>query len=49
MAKKHEKKTNAMRELDRIGAAYDTHIWDVQDARYCGKIRHPLCLHGTGC
>lgn len=70
MAKKNEKKTNAMRELDRIGAAYDTHIWDcaeamngvevadhlglevgsrVQDARYCGKIRHPLCLHGAGC
>ena len=32
MAKKHEKKTNAMRELDRIGAAYDTHIWDCAEA-----------------
>lgn len=32
MAKKHEKKTNAMRELDRIGAAYDTHIWDCSEA-----------------
>lgn len=32
MAKKNEKKTNAMRELDRIGAAYDTHIWDCAEA-----------------
>ena len=32
MAKKYEKKTNAMRELDRIGAAYDTHIWDCAEA-----------------
>lgn len=32
MAKKCEKKTNAMRELDRIGAAYDTHIWDCAEA-----------------
>lgn len=32
MAKKHEKKTNAMRELDRIGAAYDTYVWDCSEA-----------------
>ena len=32
MAKKHEKKTNAMRELDRIGTPYETHIWDCSEA-----------------
>lgn len=32
MAKKHEKKTNAMRELDNIRAAYDTYIWDCSEA-----------------
>lgn len=31
MAKKHEKKTNAMRELDRLGAAYDTYVWDCSE------------------
>lgn len=32
MGKKHEKKTNAMRELDTIGAAYETHSWDCPEA-----------------
>lgn len=32
MGKKHEKKTNAMRELDTIGAEYDTHVWDCPEA-----------------
>lgn len=38
MAKKNEKKTNAMRELDRIGAAYDTHIWDCAEAMNCVEV-----------
>lgn len=32
MSKKHDKKTNAMRELDTIHAAYDTHVWDCAEA-----------------
>lgn len=32
MGKKHEKKTNAMRELDNVGAAYETRTWDCPEA-----------------
>ncbi len=32
VAKKREKKTNAMRELDNIDASYDTHTWDCAEA-----------------
>lgn len=32
MGKKHEKKTNAMRELDTVGATYETHTWDCPEA-----------------
>ena len=44
MAKKHEKKTNAMRELDRIGAAYDTHIWDCAEAMSGVEVADHLAL-----
>lgn len=32
MAKKHEKKTNAMRELDNVGASYNVRTWDCSEA-----------------
>ena len=32
MSKKHEKKTNAMRELDNVGAAYNVRTWDCSEA-----------------
>ena len=32
MGKKHEKKTNAMRELDNVGAVYETRTWDCPEA-----------------
>lgn len=32
MAKKHEKKTNAMRELDNVGADYTIRTWDCPEA-----------------
>ena len=44
MAKKNEKKTNAMRELDRIGAAYDTHIWDCAEAMNSVEVADHLGL-----
>lgn len=47
MAKKHEKKTNAMRELDRIGAAYDTHIWDCAEAMSGVEVADHLGLEVT--
>lgn len=32
MAKKTEKKTNAMRELDRVGASYEYHVFECPEA-----------------
>ena len=32
MSKKHEKKTNAMRELDNVRAAYNVRTWDCAEA-----------------
>lgn len=32
MAKKTEKKTNAMRELDRVGASYEYHVFECSEA-----------------
>lgn len=32
MSKKHEKKTNAMRELDNVGASYEVRSWDCPEA-----------------
>lgn len=42
MAKKREKKTNAMRELDTVGAAYDVHTWDCPEAMSGVEVAHYL-------
>lgn len=44
MGKKHEKKTNAMRELDRISAPYETHVWDCAEAMSGVEVAHYLGL-----
>lgn len=44
MAKKHEKKTNAMRELDNVAAPYDTYVWDCSEALNGVEVAHHLEL-----
>ncbi len=44
MSKKHEKKTNAMRELDNIGAAYDVRTWDCAEAMSGVEVANLLGL-----
>lgn len=42
MAKKAEKKTNAMRELDRIQASYEYHFFDCPEALSGVEVAHLL-------
>lgn len=44
MAKKHEKKTNAMRELDNVGAAYNVRTWDCSEAMSGVEVANLLGL-----
>ncbi len=44
MAKKHEKKTNAMRELDNVGAAYNVRTWGCSEAMSGVEVANLLGL-----
>lgn len=44
MAKKHEKKTNAMRELDNVGAVYNVRTWDCSEAMSGVEVANLLGL-----